>query len=62
LLCAVVVYGHQPSASTQDMVGASALCQEMRIRVPETKVVLIGGACFSASKSNSTGRGCGLCL
>jgi len=43
LLCAVVVYGHQPSASTQSMVGASALCQEMRVRVPETKVVLIGG-------------------
>src|SRR5579864_5601829 len=30
LLVGVIVYGHQPSASTQQMVGASALCRALK--------------------------------
>ena len=33
-LVAVVVYGHQPSASTQNMTGASLACSAIRERVP----------------------------
>src|SRR5579884_3106737 len=43
LLCAVVVYGHQPSASTQNMVGASAVSTRIKEQTPETKLLLIGG-------------------
>ena len=41
-LVAVVVYGQQPSASTQNMTGASALCKELKIRYPEIKIILLG--------------------
>jgi len=43
LLVAVVVYGHQPSASTQVMPGASALCAALKDHAPEAKVLLAGG-------------------
>ncbi len=42
-LTAVVVYGHQPSASTQVMPGASAVCAAIKERSPEQKVLLVGG-------------------
>lgn len=43
LLTAVVVYGQQPSASTQVMPGASAVCQALKEKRPEGAVVLVGG-------------------
>ncbi len=42
-LVAVVVYGHQPSASTQNMTGAAAICRAIKQRAPGTKVLLVGG-------------------
>jgi len=43
LLVAIVVYGHQPSASTQSMPGASAAAAAIRRREPERKVLMLGG-------------------
>ncbi len=42
-MTAVVVYGHQPSASTQVMPGASAACNAIKERSPQRPVVLVGG-------------------
>ena len=42
-LVAVSVYGHQPSASTQVMPGASAVTTAVKQLLPEQKVVMIGG-------------------
>ncbi len=42
-LTAVVVYGHQPSASTQNMPAAGALCAEIKRREPAQPIVLVGG-------------------
>ncbi len=42
-LVAVVVYGQQPSASTQVMPGASAVCTALKELLPEQKVLLVGG-------------------
>jgi radical SAM superfamily enzyme YgiQ (UPF0313 family) len=42
-LAAVVVYGHQPSASTQNMTGASAVTTAIRRAVPEQKILMVGG-------------------
>ena len=41
-LVAIIVYGQQPSASTQNMTGASALCKELKTRYPELKIILVG--------------------
>jgi anaerobic magnesium-protoporphyrin IX monomethyl ester cyclase len=43
ILTAVVVYGHQPSASTQVMTGASAVCTAIKQRSPNQKILLVGG-------------------
>ena len=43
VLVAVVVYGHQPSASTQNMTAARAMCTAVKQRVPALKVLLVGG-------------------
>ena len=43
LLTAVVVYGHQPSASTQNMTAAGSVCTAIKQENPERKVVLVGG-------------------
>ena len=43
VLTAIVVYGHQPSASTQVMGGASAVCTAIKENTPELKVLLVGG-------------------
>ena len=43
LLVAVVVYGHQPSASTQNMTAAGAICTAVKGRSPKTRIVLVGG-------------------
>ena len=42
-LLAVVVYGHQPSASTQNMTAAGQICRETKILVGEVPSILIGG-------------------
>jgi radical SAM superfamily enzyme YgiQ (UPF0313 family) len=42
-LIAVVVYGHQPSASTQNMTGASAIVTALKQRQPTAKVLMLGG-------------------
>src|SRR5262245_32461129 len=42
-LVAIVVYGHQPSASTQNMGGASLACTAIRQRVPELRILMLGG-------------------
>ena len=43
VLAAVVVYGHQPSASTQNMPAAGALCTSLKQRAPRLKTLLVGG-------------------
>ena len=43
VLTAVVVYGHQPSASTQVMPGASAVCRAIKEHTPQQPVLLVGG-------------------
>jgi len=42
-LVAVVVYGHQPSASTQVMPAAGAICRALKEQDPTQKVLLVGG-------------------
>ncbi|MFQ5828087.1 MAG: B12-binding domain-containing radical SAM protein [Candidatus Methylomirabilia bacterium] len=43
LLTAVVVYGHQPSASTQIMPAAGATCTATKKRAPHLRMLLVGG-------------------
>lgn len=42
-LIAVVVYGHQPSASTQNMPAAGAICAAVKARRPAQPLLLVGG-------------------
>ena len=42
-LVAVIVYGHHPSASTQQMAGGGALCRAIKQVVPEQPIVIAGG-------------------
>jgi radical SAM superfamily enzyme YgiQ (UPF0313 family) len=42
-LTGVVVYGHNPSASTQVMPGAGAICTALRRTAPHLRTLLIGG-------------------
>lgn len=42
-LVVIVVYGHQPSASTQSMVGASAVCNAIKESTPHQPVLFMGG-------------------
>ena len=43
VLAAVVVFGHQPSASTQSMPGAGAVCASVRRLAPGVQTIMIGG-------------------
>ncbi|MBI1918310.1 MAG: radical SAM protein [Planctomycetes bacterium] len=43
VLAAVVVYGHQPSASTQIMTAAGAVCSAIKQRTREQRVLFVGG-------------------
>ena len=43
LLTALVVYGHQPSASTQNMTVAGEICAALKEKSPELKCLLVGG-------------------
>lgn len=42
-LTGVVVYGHQPSASTQNMAAAGAICRALKEQAPNLKNILVGG-------------------
>jgi anaerobic magnesium-protoporphyrin IX monomethyl ester cyclase len=42
-LVTIVVYGHQPSASTQNMTGASAIASAIKEHDPRTRVLMLGG-------------------
>jgi len=42
-LVAMVVFGHQPSASTQQMVGAGLTCRAIKNKAPDTKIIILGG-------------------
>ena len=42
-LVGVVVFGHQPSASTQQMVGAGALCRALKAIAPDQQIIIVGG-------------------
>ncbi|CAK0756346.1 anaerobic magnesium-protoporphyrin IX monomethyl ester cyclase [Azospirillaceae bacterium] len=42
-LVAMVVFGHQPSASTQQMVGAGEACRAIKTLSPDQKIILLGG-------------------
>src|SRR5437660_2690725 len=43
VLAAVVVYGHQPSASTQIMTASGQVCSAIKQLIPEQSVLLLGG-------------------
>ncbi len=43
LLTAIVVYGHQPSASTQNMPVSGEICTALKKVDPERKILLVGG-------------------
>ena len=53
LLTAVVVYGHQPSASTQNMTAAGAICSALKELSPERKLLLVGGHVAAAGAGNT---------
>jgi anaerobic magnesium-protoporphyrin IX monomethyl ester cyclase len=42
-LTVVVVYGHQPSASTQNMTSSGVVCSAIKQVAPELKLMLVGG-------------------
>jgi radical SAM superfamily enzyme YgiQ (UPF0313 family) len=42
-LAAVIVYGHNPSASTQNMPAAGALCRQAKELAPDLPLLLLGG-------------------
>ena len=42
-LAAVVVYGHQPSASTQNMTASGAICTALKQLDGSQKIILVGG-------------------
>jgi len=42
-LVAMVVFGHQPSASTQQMVGAGTACVAIKKAAPDIPILIIGG-------------------
>ena len=42
-LVVVVVYGQQPSASTQNMTMAAEICSKFRLEAPHLKTLMIGG-------------------
>lgn len=43
ILTAVVVYGHQPSASTQNMTASGAICTALKRVAPHLRTLLVGG-------------------
>jgi anaerobic magnesium-protoporphyrin IX monomethyl ester cyclase len=42
-LVGMVAFGHQPSASTQQMVGAGLACRAIKAQTPAQKIIIVGG-------------------
>lgn len=42
-LVVMVVFGHQPSASTQQMLGAREACAAIKALIPDCKILIVGG-------------------
>lgn len=42
-LVGMIVFGHQPSASTQQMAAASPTCRAIKERNPDQKIIVVGG-------------------
>jgi anaerobic magnesium-protoporphyrin IX monomethyl ester cyclase len=42
-LVIMVVFGHQPSASTQQMTGAGLLCRALKASAPDLPILIVGG-------------------
>jgi radical SAM superfamily enzyme YgiQ (UPF0313 family) len=57
-LVAVVVYGHQPSASTQNMTGASAIVTALKNIDPAIKVMMLGGHVAALPERTLTEEAC----
>jgi anaerobic magnesium-protoporphyrin IX monomethyl ester cyclase len=58
LLVAIVVYGHQPSASTQNMTGASALATAIKRVEPERPLLMLGGHVASLPERTLADEAC----
>ncbi|MBT4770496.1 MAG: radical SAM protein [Rhodospirillaceae bacterium] len=43
VLVAMIVFGHQPSASTQMMIGAGECCSMIKEKDPDQKIIIVGG-------------------
>ena len=54
VLVAMVVYGHQPSASTQHMPAASGICTAIKNNAPQLKVLMVGGHVAALPKRTMT--------
>jgi radical SAM superfamily enzyme YgiQ (UPF0313 family) len=42
-LVGMIVFGHQPSASTQQMAGASEICRAIKATEPDQRIIIAGG-------------------
>ena len=62
LLAAVVVYGHQPSASTQNMTAAGAICAALKQMNPERQVLMVGGHVAALPERTLQEEACRFCL
>ena len=58
VLVAVVVYGHQPSASTQNMTGASAVATAIKNADPDLPLLMLGGHVSSLPERTLTEEAC----
>jgi len=58
VLAAIVVYGHQPSASTQNMTGASALATAIKNLDPDTPLLMVGGHVASLPERTLADEAC----
>lgn len=59
LLTTIVVYGHQPSASTQIMPAVSAICNRIKNFNPSLKILLLGGHVASLPERTLTDEAVG---
>ena len=58
VLAAIVVYGHQPSASTQNMTGASALATAIKNAGPDIPLLMVGGHVASLPERTLADEAC----
>jgi radical SAM superfamily enzyme YgiQ (UPF0313 family) len=58
VVVAIVVYGHQPSASTQNMTGASALATAIKNVAPEIPLLMLGGHVASLPERTLADEAC----